>query len=66
MKVNDILWQNEVTFYPYNYYGSIEMPSFDAARFSCPKKLKKYNKCLGTDYKIFCKPYIKIYIYLNS
>ena len=40
MKVDDrnISWQNEVIFYPYNYYESIGMPSFDVARFSCPKK----------------------------
>ena len=61
MKVNDcnISWQNEVIFYPFSYYGSIRMPSFDVVKFSCPKEMKKYKKWLGTDYNIFRKPYIK-------
>ena len=61
MKANDrnISWENEVIFYRYNYYGSIGMPSFDVAKFSYPKKMRKYNKWLGKDYKFFHKPYIK-------
>ena len=43
MKVDDRnnSWQNEVIFYPYNYYGSIGIPSFDVAWFSYPKEIKK-------------------------
>ena len=46
MKVDDryISWQNEVIFYQYNYYESIGMPSFDVAKFNCPKEMKIYNK----------------------
>ena len=37
MKVDNrvISCQNEVIFYPYNYYGSIGMPTFEVARFTC-------------------------------
>ena len=64
MKVDDrnISLENEVIFYPFGYYGSIGMPSFDVAKFSCPKEMKKYNKWLSTDFNIFCKPYIKKYL----
>ena len=54
--------QNELVFCPYNYYGSFGQVGYPVVRFqSVSPATKKYKKWLGTDNRIFMKPYIKKY-----
>ena len=53
-------YQNELIFYPYNYYGSFGQVGYPVMRFeSVSPATKKYKEWLGTDNRIFMKPYIK-------
>ena len=62
VKVSDQQYQNELIFYPYNYYGSFGQVRYPVVRFeSVSPATKKYKKWLGTDNRIFMKPYIKKY-----
>ena len=50
-------YQNELIFYPYNYYGQVRYP---VMRFEgVSPATKKYDEWLDTDNRIFMKPYIK-------
>ena len=52
-------YQNELIFYPYNYYGQVRYP---VMRFEgVSPATKKYDEWLDTDNRIFMKPYIKKY-----
>ena len=52
-------YQNELIFYPYNYFGQVGYPIM---RFeSVSPTIKKYQEWLDTDNRIFMKPYIKKY-----
>ena len=63
MKVSAQQYQNEVIFYPFNYYGSFGQVGYPAVSFQAiSPKIKKYKikkEWLGTDNRIFMKPYIK-------
>ena len=60
VKVSTQQYQNEVMFYPYNYYGSFGQVRYPAVIFQAiSPKIKKYKEWLGTDNRIFMKPYIK-------
>ena len=60
VKVSAQQYQNEVMFYPYNYYGSFGQVRYPAVIFQAiSPKIKKYKEWLGTDNRIFMKPYIK-------
>ena len=55
-------YQNELIFYPYNYYGSIGQVGYPVMRFDCVSPTtKKYGEWLSTDNRIFMRPYIKKY-----
>ena len=55
-------YQNEFKFYLYNYYGSFGQVGYPVMRFDCVSPTtKKYKEWLGTDNRIFMKPYIKKY-----
>ena len=60
VKVSAQQYQNELIFYPYNYYGSFGQVGYPVMKFeSVPPATKKYKEWLGTDNRIFMKPYIK-------
>ena len=60
VKVSAQQYQNEVIFYPFNYYGSFGQVGYPAVSFqTISPKIKKYKEWLSTDNKIFMKPYIK-------
>ena len=60
VKVTSQQYQNELIFYPYNYYGSFGLVRYLVMRFeSVSSATKKYREWLGTDDRIFMKPYIK-------
>ena len=60
VKVTSQQYQNELIFYPYNYYGSFGLVRYLVMRFeSVSSATKKYRELLGTDNRIFMKPYIK-------
>ena len=64
MKFNDdnFSYQNELIFWPYSYHGSLGQIGYPAISFECnSSKIKKYNEWLGTDDRIFMRPYIKKY-----
>ena len=62
VKVSAQQYQNEVIFYPFNYYGSFGQVGYPAVSFQAiSPKIKKYKEWLGTDNRIFMKPYIKKY-----
>ena len=62
VKVSAQQYQNEVIFYPYNYYGSLGQVGYPAVSFQAiSPKIKKYKEWLSTDNIIFMKPYIKKY-----
>ena len=62
VKVSAQNYQNELIFYPYNYYGSFGQVGYPLMRFeSVSPATKKYKEWLGTDNIIFMKPYIKKY-----
>ena len=55
-------YQNELIFYPYKYYGSFGQVGYPVVRFEAVSPVtKKYKEWLGTDNRIFMKPYIKKY-----
>ena len=54
--------QNELIFYPYNYYGPFRQVGYPVRRFEgVSPASKKYREWLDTDNRIFMKPYIKKY-----
>ena len=54
--------QNESIFYPFNYYGSFGQVGYPVVGFEAVSPAtKKYKEWLGTDNRIFMKPYIKKY-----
>ena len=60
VKVSTQQYQNELIFYPYNYYGSFGQFAYPVMRFKAVSPAtKKYKEWLGTDNRIFMKPYIK-------
>ena len=60
VKVSAQQYQNEVIFYPFNYYGSFGQVGYPAVSFQAiSPKLKKYKEWLSTVNRIFMKPYIK-------
>ena len=55
-------YQNELIFYPYNCYDSFGQLGYPVMKFeSVSSATKKYVEWLGTDNRIFMKPYIKKY-----
>ena len=55
-------YQNELIFYPYNYYGSFGEVGYPVMRFeSVSPATKKHGEWLNTDNRIFVKPHIKKY-----
>ena len=62
VKLSARQYQNEVIFYPYNYYGSFGQVRYPVVSFQAiSPKIKKYKEWLSTDNRIFMKPYIKKY-----
>ena len=60
--VSEQNYQNELIFYPYNYYNSFGQVRYPVVRFeTVSPATKKYKEYLGTDYRVFMKPYIKKY-----
>ena len=60
--INNLSYQNELIFYPYPYYDSFGQMGYPVINFECKSpKIKKYSEWLGTDDRIFMKPYIKKY-----
>ena len=60
VKVSDQQYQNELTFYPYNYYGSFGQVGYPVIGFQAvSQSTQKYKEWLGTDNRIFMKPYIR-------
>ena len=60
VKVSAQQYQNEVIFYPFNYYGSFGQVRYPAVSFQAiSPKIKKYKEWFGTNNRIFMKPYIK-------
>ena len=60
VKVSAQNYQNELIYYPYNYYGSFGQVRYPIVRFEAVSPAtKKYKEWLGTDNRIFMKPYIK-------
>ena len=55
-------YQNEILFPHYSYYGSFSQVGYPVMGFrALSKATQKYKKWLGTDNRIFMKPYIKKY-----
>ena len=55
-------YQNELIFYPYNYYGSFGQVGYPVMRFeSVSPVTKNYKEWLDTDNILFMKPYIRKY-----
>ena len=53
-------YQNELIFYPYNYYGSFGQVGYPVMRFEgVSPATKKYKEWLDTDNRTFMKPYVK-------
>ena len=62
VKVSTQQYQNKLIFYPYNYYGSFGQVGYPVIGFQAVSQAtQKYKKWLGTDNRIFMKPYIKKY-----
>ena len=62
VKVSVQDYQSELIFYPYNYYGSFGQVGYPAMGFEAVSPAtKKYKEWLGTDNRIFMRPYIKKY-----
>ena len=52
-------YQNELIFYPYNYYESFGQVGYPAVGFQAVSQAtQKFKEWLGTDFRIFMKPYI--------
>ena len=55
-------YQNELIFYPYNYYGSFGQVGYPIIGFQAiSQATQKIKEWLGTDNRIFIKQYIKKY-----
>ena len=53
-------YQNAVLFHPFNYYGSFGQVGYPVISFhAVSQSTQKYKELLGTDNRIFMKPYIK-------
>ena len=62
VKISAQQYQNELIFYPYNYYGSFGQVGYPVIGFQAVSQAtQKYREWLGTDNRIFMKPYIKKY-----
>ena len=60
VKVSAQNYQNELIFYIYNYYGSFGQVGYPVVRFEAVSPAtKRYKEWLGTDNRIFMKPYRK-------
>ena len=60
VKFSDQQYQNELIFYPYNYYGSFGQVGYPVIGFQAVSQAtQKYKEWLGTDNRIFMKPYIR-------
>ena len=62
MKVNDdvVSYQNELIFFPFICYGSYGKVGYPVVGFvAVSPATKKCKEWLGTDKRIFMKPYIK-------
>ena len=60
VQVSSEQYQNELIFYPYNYYGLFGRVGYHVMKFeSVSPATKIYREWLGTDNRIFMKPYIK-------
>ena len=60
VKVSDQQYQNELIFYPYNYYGSFGQVGYPVIGFQAVSQAtQKYKEWLGTDNRTFMKPYIR-------
>ena len=62
MKVNDdvVSYQNELIFFPFICYGSYGKVGYPVVGFvAVSPTTKKCKEWLGTDKRIFMKPYIK-------
>ena len=62
VKISAQNYQNELIFYPYNYYNSFGEVGYPVMGFEAASPAnKKCKEWLGTDKRIFMKPYIKKY-----
>ena len=62
VKVSAQSYQNELIFYPYNYYGSFSKVIYPVMGFDVVfQATKKYIEWFGTDKITFMRPYIKKY-----
>ena len=60
VKISSQQYQNEIIFYPYKCYSSFGHVGYPVVSFQAiSPKIKKYKEWLGTDNRIFMKPYIK-------
>ena len=60
VKISAQQYQNELIFYPYNYYGSFGQVGYPVIGFQAVSQAtQKYKEWLGTDNRIFMKPYIR-------
>ena len=57
VKVSAQDYQNELIFYPFNYYGSFGQVGYPTMGFEAVSPAtKKYKEWLGTDNRIFMRP----------
>ena len=55
-------YRNAVLFHPFNYYGSFGQVGYPVIGFhAVSQATQKYKERLGTDNRIFMRPYIKKY-----
>ena len=60
VKVSAQQYENELIFYPYNYYGSFGQVGYPVIGFQAVSQAtQKYKEWLSTDNRIFMKPYIR-------
>ena len=60
VKVSAQQYQNEIIFYPYSYYGSFGQVGYPVIGFQAVSQAtQKCEERLGTDNRIFMKPYIR-------
>ena len=59
-KVSAQRYENEILFYPFTYYGSFGQPGYPVLSFlALSQATQKYKEWLGTDNRIFMKPYVR-------
>ena len=59
-KVSEQQYENEILFYPFTYYGLFGQPGYPVLIFEVRSQAtQKYKEWLGTDDRIFMKPYIR-------